>query len=219
MPGDKGHHFTDFPCILIFDVAAMEVHSSDLPHGRALPGTELTGGPSCPHDEWRHASPSCSTRWLNVVGLLVLALRLKTTLFDLADNFSQVLWCLRASLLNSSFSISFTSIRLDLKSKVSFCLLLFSICLLTRNVKPPDLACQALPWLPRDLHRHSGNMPSYRNTGPLSRVATLAKYGAFYPCLHVLESGFLHWTRYACSLGRERTCTFIKERRQTFQIQ
>lgn len=160
MLGDKGNHFIDLCCILILDGAAMEMHSSDL-QGSELPGTELTGGPSCPHHLWRSAFPSCSTQWLNVIGLLVLALRLKTTVFDLADNFSQVLCCMKTFLLNSSFSISFTNIRLDLKSKVSFCLLLFSFCLLTRNVKLPNLSCQAQPWLPKDLHWHSGNMLPY----------------------------------------------------------
>lgn len=47
--GDQGHHSIDLCCMLILDVAAIELHSSDLLQESLLPGPELIGSPIFPH--------------------------------------------------------------------------------------------------------------------------------------------------------------------------
>lgn len=48
MLGDKDHRSVDFCHMLLLDVAAMEMHSSDVLQGSLLPGAELIGSASCP---------------------------------------------------------------------------------------------------------------------------------------------------------------------------
>lgn len=147
MLGDKKYRSVGFCHMLILDAAATEMDSSDVLEGNRLPRAEWTGSASCPLPckLWRHASPSCSTQGLSMIGLLVLAVPWDLGLLPLTWLRVLTTFLLSESVPTQFFLFSLFSQVLDRGSKISPCPLLFSFCLLTRKVNPPSLACQILP--------------------------------------------------------------------------